>query len=540
MNETKRIAIIGAGISGLAAAYKLRELAPEWSVSLFDPRHRAGGVLNTIEKDGFEMEEGADNFITTVPWGVDLCKRVGIADQLVTTDSRFRQTFVVFRNRLHKLPDGFMMMAPTQMWPLATTGLLSPLGKIRAGLELFIPRKADDADESMAAFGRRRLGREVFERLIEPLVSGVYAADLEKLSVLATMDRFREMEKEHRSLILAMRAEMSKRRKREREDKRARQSGTESGPRYSLFVTLKGGFKLLSDTILQKLPNGTFRPGCRVTGLERISRQAAEGESGSGSGTASGSDSGSVWRLSWEQVPESEFPSVGGVSLPASRPDSSGKLDLNTSESLNSGARPHGSETFDAVIVCAPSYNAADLLRSTDESLAEELGTIAHSGTAIATMAFRREQIKRPVLGMGAVVPKVERSPILALSFSSTKYPHRAPDGTVLIRVFSGGARDESLAVMPDSQLVPLLLEKMRPLLQLEGEPICVHTSHWPNTMPQYYVGHLDKVASIEARVAQLAGLELAGNSYRGVGVPACIHSGEQAALRTIENLQRQ
>ncbi len=481
----RRIAVIGAGISGLAAAFHIHELSPETSISVFDPRPRVGGVLNTVIKDGLEIEEGADNFITTVPWGLDLCKRLGISDQLVTTSSQYRQTFVVFRNRLHKLPEGFLMMAPTKMWPLATTGLLSPLGKIRAGLELFIPRKKDDADESMAQFGRRRLGKEVFERLIEPLVSGVYGANLEELSVLATMERFREMEKEHRSLIIAMRAEMAKRRKAARDAKAAAQAGKESGPRYSMFVTLKGGFSLMSNTIVEKLPQGTFNLNCRVTSLSQESSSAGR----------------PVWRVTWQDgqdKPESE--------------------------------RQTWTELFDGVIVAAPSYNAQELLAPINARLGELLGGIGHTGTAIASMAFKNEQIHHPMDGMGAVVPEIEHSPILAMSFSTHKYPHRSPEGTQLIRVFAGGARDSSLAVMPDEQLTPLLVEKMRPLLKIEGQPYAVHTAHWPNTMPQYYVGHLDRVAEIEQLVSAMPGLALAGNSYRGVGVPACIHSGEQAA----------
>lgn len=484
-SNCRRIAVIGAGISGLAAAYRIHELSPETSVSVFDPRPRAGGVLNTVIKDGLEIEEGADNFITTVPWGLNLCKRVGIDDQLVTTSSQYRQTFVVFRNRLHKLPEGFLMMAPTRMWPLATTRLLSPWGKLRAGLELFIPRKKDDADESMAEFGRRRLGKEVFERLIEPLVSGVYGADLEQLSVLATMERFREMEKEHRSLILAMRAEMAKRRKAEKDAKIAQKAGLESGPRYSMFVTLKGGFSLLINKIVSLLPSGTFNLNCRVTS---ISQEPVSGAR-------------SAWRVTWQDgqdKPESE--------------------------------RQTWTELFDGVIITAPSYNAKELLNPLDSRLGELLGTIGHTGTAIASMAFKNEQIHHPMDGMGAVVPKIEHTPILAMSFSTHKYPHRSPEGTQLIRVFAGGARDASLAVMPDEQLTPLLVEKMRPLLKIEGNPYTVHTAHWPNTMPQYYVGHLDRVAEIEQRVSTFSGLALAGNSYHGVGVPACIHSGEQAA----------
>lgn len=484
-SNCRRIAVIGAGISGLAAAYRIHELSPETSVSVFDPRPRAGGVLNTVIKDGLEIEEGADNFITTVPWGLNLCKRIGIDDQLVTTSSQYRQTFVVFRNRLHKLPEGFLMMAPTRMWPLATTRLLSPWGKLRAGLELFIPRKKDDADESMAEFGRRRLGKEVFERLIEPLVSGVYGADLEQLSVLATMERFREMEKEHRSLILAMRAEMAKRRKADKDAKIAQKAGLESGPRYSMFVTLKGGFSLLIDKIVSLLPSGTFNLNCRVTS---ISQEPVSGAR-------------SAWRVTWQDgqdKPESE--------------------------------RQTWTELFDGVIITAPSYNAKELLNPLDSRLGELLGTIGHTGTAIASMAFKNEQIHHPMDGMGAVVPKIEHTPILAMSFSTHKYPHRSPVGTQLIRVFAGGARDASLAVMPDEQLTPLLVEKMRPLLKIEGNPYTVHTAHWPNTMPQYYVGHLDRVAEIEQRVSTFSGLALAGNSYHGVGVPACIHSGEQAA----------
>ena len=224
------MAVIGGGISGLAAAHRLVELAPGFEIVLFERENRLGGVLETIHEDGFQVETSADNFITTVPWGVDLCKRLGLADDLIQTNPAHRRTFIVRRGRLHKLPDGFLMMAPTRMWPLAVTPILSPLGKLRAGLEYFIPPRKEDGDESMAGFVRRRLGREVFQRLVEPLVSAVYAADMEKLSVLATLPRFRAMEREHGSLIRAMRRQMAARRKTE----------SQSGARYSLFLTLQG------------------------------------------------------------------------------------------------------------------------------------------------------------------------------------------------------------------------------------------------------------------------------------------------------------
>ena len=165
------IAILGAGISGLAAAHRLnqiiqRQLTPQVRLRVFDRRNRTGGVLETLNRDGFQIEQSADNFITTVPWGLQLCKELGLDNELVQTNSQVRRTYVVRKGKLHLLPDGFLMMAPTKLMPMAVTPILSPLGKLRAGLELLIPSRKDDIDESMAAFVRRRLGREVFEPLL--------------------------------------------------------------------------------------------------------------------------------------------------------------------------------------------------------------------------------------------------------------------------------------------------------------------------------------------------------------------------------------
>lgn len=460
-HEGPRIAVIGAGISGLAAAHRLVESAPGAKVVLFERDARLGGVLGTVHDDGYQIEQSADNFITTVPWGVDLCTRLGLGDELIQTNPAHRRTFVVHRGRLHKLPDGFLMMAPARMWPLATTPLLSPRGKLRAGLEYFIPPRRDDVDESMADFARRRLGREVFERLIEPLVSAVYAADMEKLSVLATLPRFREMERDHGSLIRAMRRQMRSRR-------------SESGARYSLFLTLRRGLVSLVDRLAARLPRDAVRLS---TAVERIERHDSR------------------WRLSI----------AGGAT-----------------------------EDFDGAIVAAPAPAAAELLRPVDARLAAQLGDIEYEGTAIVSVAYRREQIAHPLNGAGAVVPSVARSPLLAISFSSQKYEHRAPEGVVLLRVFAGGARRPELAEMEAGELARLVLGEMSGLLGIRGEPIHQTVFHWPRTMPQYHVGHVARVAEIEQRISAIPGLELAGNAYHGVGIPNCIHTGEQAAERVL------
>ena len=257
----RHIVVIGGGIAGLAAAHRLVELMPEIRVSLLESSARLGGVLSTVHEDGFEIEQSADNFITTTPWAIDLCRRLNLGDKIVETNSTCRRTFVVRNGRLHRLPDGFMMMASTQFWPLVTTPILSPLGKLRAAMEYFLPPQMEETDESMAHFVVRRLGKETYDRLVEPLVSAVYAADLNKLSVAATLSRFRDMERQHGSLIRAMRLQNKR---------NTNGSATESGARYSLFVTLAGGLSTLVDALAARLSQGSVHLRSPVSFIESI------------------------------------------------------------------------------------------------------------------------------------------------------------------------------------------------------------------------------------------------------------------------------
>jgi protoporphyrinogen/coproporphyrinogen III oxidase len=480
----RRIAVIGGGIAGLAAAHRFVELDPRCQLTLFEAGPRLGGVVSTVHEDGFQVEQSADNFITTIPWGVDLCKRLGLGDQLIGTNPAYRRTFVVRRGRLHRLPDGFLMMAPTQLWPLAVTPILSPLGKLRAAMEYFIPPRTGDDDESMAHFVRRRLGREAFERLVEPLVSAVYAADLEKLSVLATLPRFRDMERDHRSLIRAMRHQI----------KQTRRAGilpakaAESGARYSMFVTLRNGLSSLIDVLASRLPPGTVRLNTPVARIE---------------------PHGTVWRVHTHD-----------------------ECGMMNDDSHSSFITQHSS--FDSLILATPSPVTAALLQPLDAALSADLASIEHSGTAILSLGYRLDDIGHRLDGMGAVVPAVEHSPILAVSFSSQKYTHRAPDGTTLLRVFVGGARRPEVAAMNDAELTPLVLDELARVFQIRGQPCYRNIARWPGTMPQYYVGHKDLVARIESRVAALPNVTLAGNAYHGVGLPDCIHGGELAAERIL------
>jgi len=491
-----RIAVVGGGISGLSAAFYLRENCPDARISLFEKRDRLGGVMHTRIKDGFEVEESVDNFITTIPYGLDLCRRLGLESDVVTTTPRHRQTFILWRGRLCKLPDGFMMMAPTKWWPMAVTPLLSPFGKLRAALEYVIPGRKDDEDESMEHFAVRRLGRQVFERLIEPLVSGVYAADMKKLSLLATLPRFREMEKKHGSLIRAMRANQAEARRKARAQKKNPSETAQSGPRYNLFVTVKGGLSRIVGGIQSRLDPRGIHLSTQVTGLELLA--------------------GGKWNVTWRKNDE---------------PENQTRTEAQTNE---------WTEEFDAVILATESHAMAKIVRTAHfDRMAELLGGIEHTGTVVVTAAFRREDVGHPLDGMGAVVPAVERNPILALSFSNEKYPHRAPEGTVLLRVFSGGARNPEMVTLPEAEVERILLEKAAECLKITGKPLMVSTSRWADTMPQLHLGHLERIAELQKELEAFPTLAVAGNFLTAVGLPHCVHAGEEAAKKVLKKGER-
>jgi oxygen-dependent protoporphyrinogen oxidase len=464
----KRVAVIGGGISGLATAHRLIELDSEISVTVFEQANRTGGVLDTQVRDGFMLEWGADNFITNVPWAVDLCRRIGFEDQLVQTDEAHRGAFVVRKGRLRRIPQGFIIMAPSRVWPVITTPILSPLAKMRMAGEYFVPKREGDADESLAAFVTRRFGRQTYDRLVQPLIGGIYTGDPSKLSLQSTMPRFRDMEKSHGSLI---RAVMSQAKKQPKSDRNS------SGGRYSMFVAPRDGISSLVQALVDRLPADSVRVTSEITGLER-------------------------------------------------QPNGSWQLTV---------AADNHAETFDAVVIATPAKSAAQLVANMDETLSRELSQIHHSGCSIVTLAYQRSQVAHPLDGFGFVVPAVEKRKILSGSFSSVKYPGRAPDGHVLMRVFIGGALQPELVDLPDDQLTEIAVQELAELLGTRGEPSLVRIARLPASMPQYYVGHRQRVTEIRQRAASIGGLFLTGNAYDGVGIPFCIYGGEKTAQQVAD-----
>ncbi len=461
-----RLVVVGGGITGLAAAHHALELARERRIALeltlVEARERLGGTIATERAGGFLIEAGPDSFLSEKPWALALCRRLGLEDRLARTDDRYRKVFVWHAGRLHPLPDGWELLAPTRLAPFLSSRLFSWPGKLRMAFDLVLPRGIAD-DESLGAFVRRRLGREALERVAQPLVAGIYTADPDDLSLTATMPRFAELEKQERSIILGLR----------RARRRARETGV-SGARWSLFVTLKEGMEELVAALATRLQPGTVLLKQRVAGVERR---------------------GDRWRVATAE----------GADLDADR-----------------------------VIVATESHAAARMLRYVDPTLATLLAEIPYASSATVTLGYRRADVAHPLDGFGFVVPHAEKRALLACTFSSVKYAGRAPEGDVLLRAFVGGALNEAVLELDDAPLVMRARAELREALGITAAPALARVFRWPKAMPQYHVGHLARVETIERRAGALPGLDLAGGAYRGVGIADCVRSGEAAAERAL------
>ena len=482
----RRVIVVGGGISGLAAAHRLHELAPALQVTLLEAADKLGGVLQTERVGPYLIERASDSFITNIPWALDLCRRIGLEDQLIGTDESRRKALVVCRGKLQPIPDGFLLLQPKRCWPVMASPILSWRGKLRLACEPWIRRRADLADESLAAFVRRRLGREAFDRLVQPLVGGIYTADPEQLSMAATMGRFQELERRHGSLIRAAWREKSPPHER-----------ADSGARYSMFVAPRAGLSSLVSTLAARLPAGSIR-------LQASAQSIIGGATGD-------------WQV---KLASGEELTADAVILATPAPVAAKCLASNTA--ITTAASPVTRPPNDDI----------------QQELARELAAIPYAGASVIILAARRDQIQTPLTSFGFVVPTIERRRILAGSFASLKFAGRAPDDEVLIRVFVGGALQPELMSLADEQLLALAREELGELIGLKGEPTLAQVHRWRGAMPQYHVGHVDRVRRIESLASRLPGLELAGNAYHGVGIPQCVHSGELAAERIIGLLQ--
>jgi oxygen-dependent protoporphyrinogen oxidase len=475
----KRIAVIGGGITGLAAAHRVLELADEKSqpveLTLLEASGTAGGVAGTRRIGDYLVETGADSFITNKPAAIRLCERLGLNDELISTETTFRGSLVLRKGKPVPVPDGFMLLSPAKVWPILKSPIFSPIGKLRMGMEFFVPRRKAAPgvalpDESLAAFVRRRFGEEALERIVQPLVGGIYTSDPEKLSLAATMPRFLDMEAEHRSLIVATRRQAAK-----QDADAVDRERHGSGARYGLFATLRGG---ISD-LFEKL-RATIAARAEVRFENRVN---------------------SVTR----------------------QPD--GQVEIRTNDAAS---------TFDGVVLATPAYVSSELLSAEagQDELRSLLGQIEYASTAIVVSGHRLSDIEHPLDSFGLVIPAIEKRKVIAVSFSSRKFPGRAPDGRVLLRTFVGGAMQPELLELDDEEIVRVVSQELSEMLGVRGQPDFMEVVRWNRAMPQYHLGHVERVSRIFELAESLPGIELAGNAYHGVGLPDCIASAEAAVER--------
>lgn len=473
------VAIIGGGIAGMSTAWYLQQTEadqqPPLTYALLEQSDRWGGKIVTEEVDvgagaPFIIEGGPDSFITQKPWGVQLARQLGLESRFLPTNDERRQVFVLNKGKPTPLPDGVMLIVPTKVMPFVRSPLISPLGKLRMGLDLLIPARRDGQDETLAQFIERRLGAEALDKIAEPLMSGIYNAEAEKQSLLATFPRFRAIEEKHGSLIKGMLAA-----------KRARANAAGPSPNgqtpLSMFISLQEGM------------------GELVAGLRR--------------------------QLTGRCLLNQEVTEI------RPRPEGGYRLRRRNGDWLDA----------QAVVLAAPAYVAARLIQPIAPQAAAGLNNIRYVSTGVVSLAYRRDTINHPLDGFGLVIPRSEARAINAITWTSTKFNRRAPDGYALLRVFFGGSRTPHMMDVPDDELLRDVGRELNNLMAIDAEPLFHRIYRWPLANPQYDVGHLERVAAIEADLP--AGLHVTGSPYRGIGIPDCIHQAQQTAQK-IRDLLRE
>jgi len=467
-----RVVIIGGGISGLSAAYYLAKGG--CGATILESRGRLGGVIRTERVDGCTIEAGPDSFLSAKPAALELIRELGLADQVIGSNDHLRITYVRKGGRLVPLPDGLMMMVPTKIMPLLTTGLLSFGTKVRMGMELLRSPKMKAGDESVAQFVEEHYGAEAVDYLAEPLLSGIYGGNPSELSVTSVLPRFVELAAKYGSLTRGVLAE------------RARAARNGASPAVPLFRTLKGGLQQLVDAVAAAIrPRGGLPAAAEV----RTGRAEAVERVGAG------------FRIKLE-----------GDWIPA-----------------------------DHLVVACEAHNAAALLgganaadTAVDARLAELLATVPYSSSMTVALGWNAADLARLPDGFGFLVPKKERRRLVACTWVGTKFPKRVPDGKVVARCFLGGMGDAAVLGESDDAIVAAVSAELQEIAGIAARPAFSRIFRWPRSMAQYTVGHPQRLAEMQARVAAVPGLHLAGNAYTGIGIPDCIRMGKAAAEQVL------
>ncbi|MBI5240953.1 MAG: protoporphyrinogen oxidase [Elusimicrobia bacterium] len=464
----KRVAVVGAGISGLATAHYLRQglkaAGKSAEVVIFEARGSPGGTMRTAREQGFAMEWGPNGFLTNKPYALDLVRELGLSARLLRSSDQARRRYIFSGGRLHRLPE-----TPGQFLGSA---LLSVPGRLRVLCEPLIAAQLLEDDETVAEFARRRLGEEAMEKLIEPMTAGVFAGDPDELSLASCFPRIHELETRYGGLVKAM---VRLRLERLRRGARAEMSAAPGGVLTSFDTGAQALVEVLAARCAKQL------------------HLAAEVE-------------GLGYRH-W-------------------------KFQL--------AVRVAGTRTqceADAVVLAVPAYAASLLARPLDEVLAAELGRIPYAPVAVAAFGLEASSLGRPLDGFGFLVPRREQRRILGALWDSSVFPGRAPQGKALIRVMVGGARQPELARLPADELLALAREELRSIMGMPVRSVLERVFFHERGIPQYLRGHGKVLEKTQARLADLPGLFLNSNAYRGVSLNDCILQSQLTAEKVLKGL---
>ena len=469
----------------MTAALRLGELASESGtpveIHVFEAALQLGGLVASEQIGDYLIERGADSFITNKPAGVKLCHKLGLEADLIGTDEKNRRSLILSRGKPVVTPEGLNLIAPGSAWSILKTPILSVKGKLRVLCEPLIQRRAEEGDESLASFTRRRLGQEMLDRIVQPMVGGIYTADPEKLSLQATLPRFLEMERKYGSLFEAMQAG---------DALLGGADKTTSGARYGLFASLRNGMSQL----IQALES-------RVRSVAQVHTQSRVEE----------------FLLSPTAVTETTPHTVRSPQGEIVCTDAAGQPQRTG---------------FSAVILATPAHEMSRVLKSANPEAATALAQIVYASSAIIITGHDTSGIDHPLDAFGLVIPAIEKRKILSVSFLNRKFPMRAPAGKAILRTFIGGALQPEMMDLTDDQLIDTTLKELNSILGVRSKPEFAIVARYMNAMPQYHVGHLDRVARISQSLSITPWVDLAGNTLGGVGLPDSILSGEKAAER--------
>ena len=472
MTDKKRVVIIGGGITGLTAVYYLQKHARDHQlpidVKLVEASHRVGGKMQTYVKDGYVIERGPDSFLERKESAGRLIREVGLGDKLINNDTG--KSYVLVKDRLHPMPGGSIMGIPTEIAPFITTGLFSWPGKFRAAGDFFMPRSQAEGDQSLGEFFRRRLGDEVVENLIEPLLSGIYAGDIDNMSLMSTFPQFYQVEQKYGSLIRGMK-------KTAPAPKKTNETGNEK--KKGIFLTVTSGLQSFVDAIESKLEAGSVLKGIRV---DKISKQ-----------------------------------------------DMGYQLKMSNGQTLEA----------DSILVSAPAEAALHMFPEQDH-IFEPFREMPATSVATVAMAFPASVIKQDIDGTGFVVSRNSDYTITACTWTHKKWPHTTPEGKVLLRCYVGRPGDEAIVDLSDDEMIKIVLEDLNKTMDIQAQPEFALVSRWKEAMPQYTVGHKQRVENLKSDLLkELPGVFVGGSSYEGIGLPDCIDQGEAAVEKILGYLER-